>query len=171
MSTSADARRRRLCADSERCGNMALGRKNIEFRDNSDKILELLQGAKRRGLIAIGLAAEGHAKKRITDAKAVDTGRLRNSITYALAGEEAHVKEYRGYRKGEGEEKRAIGKYEGNAPGQKGDGVYIGTNVSYATGIETGSHRKAGGVHFLQDAASNHSDEYKNLMENSIKNA
>ena len=49
--------------------------------------------------------------------------------------------------------------------------AYIGTNVEYAIGIETGSHRKAGGVHFLQDAAANHSDEYKKLMEDSMKNA
>ena len=49
--------------------------------------------------------------------------------------------------------------------------VYIGTGVEYAAGIETGSHRKAGGVHFLQDAAANHTDEYKKLMEDSMKNA
>ena len=80
-----------------------LGRHNVEYRDNTDKILELLQGAKRRGLEAIGLAAEGHAKKKITAEGAVDTGRLRNSITYALAGEETHVKQYRGYKRGQGE--------------------------------------------------------------------
>lgn len=148
-----------------------LGRHNIEYRDNTNKILELLQGAKRRGNQAIGLAAEGHAKKKITAEGAVDTGRLRNSITYALAGEEAHVKQYRGYKKGQGEEKRGVYSYEGVAPGEKGSGVYIGTNVEYAPGIELGTHRKAGAVHFLQDAATGHTDEYKRLMEDSMKNA
>ena len=148
-----------------------LGRHNIEYRDNTNKILELLQGAKRRGNQAIGLAAEGHAKKKITAEGAVDTGRLRNSITYALAGEETHVKQYRGYKKGQGEEKRGVYSYEGVAPGEKGSGVYIGTNVEYAPGIELGTHRKAGAVHFLQDAATGHTDEYKRLMEDSMKNA
>ena len=148
-----------------------LGRHNIEYRDNTDKILELFQGAKRRGLEAIGLAAEGHAKKKITAEGAVDTGRLRNSITYALAGEETHVKQYRGYKKGQGEQKRGVYSYEGVAPGKKGEGVYIGTNVEYAPGIELGTHRKAGAVHFLQDAANGHADEYKRLMEDSMKNA
>lgn len=148
-----------------------LGRYNIEYRDNTDKILELLQGAKRRGLEAIGLAAEGHAKKKITAEGAVDTGRLRNSITYALAGEETHVKQYRGYKKGQGEQKRSVYSYEGVAPGKKGEGVYIGTNVEYAAGIELGTHRKAGAVHFLQDAATGHTAEYKKLMEDSMKNA
>ena len=154
-----------------------LGRHNIEYRDNTNKILELLQGAKRRGFEAIGLAAEGHAKKKLTkevytgDKDWPLTGRLRNSITYALAGEETHVKQYRGYKRGQGEEKRGVYSYEGVAPGKKGDGVYIGTNVEYAPGIELGTHRKVGAVHFLQDAATNHSDEYKKLMEESMKNA
>ena len=148
-----------------------LGRHNIEYRDNTNKILELLQGAKRRGFEAIGLAAEGHAKKKITAEGAVDTGRLRNSITYALAGEETHVKQYRGYKKGQGEEKRGVYSYEGVAPEKKGEGVYIGTNVEYAPGIELGTNRSAGAVHFLQDAANGHTAEYKRLMEDSMKNA
>lgn len=148
-----------------------LGRRNIEVRDNTKEVLNLLDAAIRRGNEAIGLSAEGHAKNKITRAGAVDTGRLRNSITYALAGEAPHVKQYRGYKRGEGEEKRAIYGYEGVAPGKKGDGVYIGTNVEYAEGIELGTHRKAGAVHFLKDAATGHTAEYKRIMEESLKNA
>ena len=148
-----------------------LGRHNIEYRDNTEEVLKALDAAIRRGNQAIGLAAEGHAKKKITAEGAVDTGRLRNSITYALAGEETHVKQYRGYKKGQGEQKRGVYSYEGVAPGEKGDGVYIGTNVEYAPGIELGTHRKAGAVHFLQDAATGHTAEYKRLMEESMKNA
>ena len=123
---------------------------------------------KKRGLEAIGLTAEGHAKKKITEAKAVDTGRLRNSITYALAGEEAHIKSYRADKGGKDRETYT---YDGTADGKKGSGVYIGTNVEYAPGIELGTHRSAGAVHFLQDAVANHTDEYKKLMEDSMKNA
>ena len=142
--------------------------KNIEFRDNTEEVLSALEAAIRRGNEAIGLAAERHAKKKITEAKAVDTGRLRNSITYALAGEETHVKSYRADKGGKDRETYT---YDGTADGKKGSGVYIGTNVEYAPGIELGTHRSAGAVHFLQDAVANHTDEYKKLMEDSMKNA
>ena len=138
------------------------------YKDNTDEVLSALERAKKNGLTAIGLAAEGHAKKKITEAKAVDTGRLRNSITYALAGEETHVKSYKANKGGK---ERETYTYDGTAEGKKGSGVYIGTNVEYAPGIELGTHRSAGAVHFLQDAATNHSDEYKRLMEDSMKNA
>ena len=135
------------------------------YKDNTDEVLSALEKAKVRGLTAIGMTAEGHAKKKITQAKAVDTGRLRNSITFAVSGESANISSYSGDHGEEG------GTYSGTAPNDKEKAVYIGTGVEYAIGIETGSHRKAGGVHFLQDAASNHSDEYKRLMEDSMKNA
>ena len=142
--------------------------KNIEYRDNTEEVLKAMEAAIRRGNEAIGLAAEGHAKRKITQAGAVDTGRLRNSITYALAGEETHIKSYKADKGGK---ERETYTYDGTAEGKKGSGVYIGTNVEYAPGIELGTHRKAGAVHFLQDAAKNHTDEYKRLMEDSMKNA
>ena len=148
--------------------------KNIEYRDNTEEVLKAMESAIRRGNEAIGLAAEGHAKKKLTkevytgDKPYKLTGRLRNSITYALAGEETHVKSYKANKGGKDRETYT---YDGTAEGKKGSGVYIGTNVEYAPGIELGTHRKAGAVHFLQDAAANHSDEYKRLMEDSMKNA
>ena len=138
------------------------------YKDNTDEVLAALERAKKRWLEAIGLTAEGHAKKKITQAGAVDTGRLRNSITYALAGEEAHIKSYRADKGGKDRETYTYG---GTAEGKKGSGVYIGTNVEYAPGIELGTHRSAGAVHFLQDSVANHTDEYKKLMEDSMKNA
>ena len=138
------------------------------YKDNTAEVLAALEMAKKRGLEAIGLTAEGHAKKKITQAGAVDTGRLRNSITYALAGEETHIKSYKADKGGK---ERETYTYEGTADGKKGSGVYIGTNVEYAPGIELGTHRSAGAVHFLQDAVTGHTDEYKKLMEDSMKNA
>lgn len=138
---------------------------SYSYKDNTQEVLSALEKAKIRGLTAIGMTAEGHAKKKITQAKAVDTGRLRNSITFAVSGESANISSYSGDHGEEG------GTYSGTAPNDKEKAVYIGTGVKYAAGIETGSHRKAGGVHFLQDAAANHSDEYKKLMEDSMKNA
>ena len=148
--------------------------KNIEYRDNTEEVLKAMEAAIRRGNEAIGLAAERHAKKKLKkevytgDKDWPLTGRLRNSITYALAGEETHVKSYKASKGGKDRETYT---YDGNAPGKKGSGVYIGTNVEYAPGIELGTHRKTGAVHFLQDAATGHTDQYKKLMEDSMKNA
>ena len=141
--------------------------KNIEYRDNTEEVLSALEAAIKRGNEAIGMTAESHAKKKITAAGAVDTGRLRNSITYALAGEETHVKSYKANKGGKDRETYT---YDGTAEGKKGSGVYIGTNVEYAVFVENGAQGRTA-VHFLQDAATGHTDQYKKLMEDSMKNA
>lgn len=102
------------------------------YKDNSKAVLDALQRAKKRGLEAIGLTAEGHAKKNTP----VDTGRLRNSVSHATDDEAA----------------------------------YIGTNVEYAPYVELGAQGRKG-VHMLQRAATEHGEEYKRLMEESMKNA
>ena len=102
------------------------------YKDNTDEVLSALERAKKRGLEAIGLTAEGHAKK-ITP---VDTGRLRNSISHKTDDEAA----------------------------------YIGTNVEYAPYVELGARGRPG-VHMLQRAASEHGNEYKQIMEDAMKHA
>ena len=101
-------------------------------KDNTKEVLSALEKAIERGLEAIGLTAEGHAKKETP----VDTGRLRNSISHATDKEAA----------------------------------YIGTNVEYAPYVELGS-RGRDGKHMLQRAATEHTAEYKRLLEDSMKNA
>ena len=102
------------------------------YKDNTAEALAALKRAKRRGLEAIGLTAEGHAKKETP----VDTGRLRNSIAHAV----------------------------------EDDAAYIGTSTSYAPFVELGARGREG-VHMLQRAASEHTDEYKQIMEDALKNA
>ena len=102
------------------------------YKDNTDEVIAALKNAKKRGLEAIGLTAEGYAKKDTP----VDTGRLRNSISHATDDEAA----------------------------------YIGTNVEYAPYVELGARGRPG-VHMLKRAATEHTDEYKRLMEDSMKNA
>lgn len=113
---------------------------SVNFNDHSPEVLAAMERAKKNALVAIGMTAEAHAKETITRAKAVQTGRLRGSISYAPKN-----------------------------PTE--DYVCVGTNVEYALGIEIGTHRKAGAVHFLQDAAANHSSEYKALATEAMKNA
>ena len=50
------------------------------------------------------------------------------------------------------------------------EAAYIGTNVEYAPYVELGSKGRKG-LHYLQQAATEHADEYKQLMEDSMRNA
>jgi HK97 gp10 family phage protein len=104
---------------------------SVTINDNTQQVLSALERAKRQGLEAIGMTAEGHAKRNTP----VDTGRLRNSITHTA---------------------------DSNA-------AYIGTNVEYAPYVELGARGRKP-VHMLTRAATEHKAEYKQIMENALKN-
>lgn len=84
---------------------------------------------------------------------AVDTGRLRNSITWAIRGNSG---------KGGGRDAPQSNPEEAT--------VYIGTNVEYA-GIQEyyDMRHKVGKAHFLRDAATTHTEEYKKTIEAALK--
>lgn len=117
--------------------------------DNTDLFLSEFERKVRAGLAAIGATAERHAKANCP----VDTGRLRNSITFATAHE------------------------QGGGPGASAvlarpadHTVYIGTNVEYAPPQEFYNYsHKTGKAHFLRDAASTHGKEYQAIMKASLE--
>lgn len=127
-----------------------------KVEDHSAEFLEAMKKQVALGLKAIGQEAEGYAK----DNCPVDTGLLRNSITYATSGEAPAISSY------SSDDGSKSGSYSGTAP--KGDGlsVYIGTNVEYAEEQEIGDRikHKTGGAHFLRNAAADHGDHYKEIM-------
>lgn len=59
----------------------------VTIDDHSDEVLAALKNAIERGAMAIGEKAVTYAKDNLTRQNAVDTGRLRNSITYAVKEE------------------------------------------------------------------------------------
>lgn len=59
----------------------------IKFTDNSAAVLAAFESKKTLALLAVGAAAERHAKA-ITP---VDTGRLRDSISHAAVGDAAYI--------------------------------------------------------------------------------
>lgn len=59
----------------------------IKFTNNSAKVLAVLDQKKMQALLAVGAAAESHAKALTP----VDTGRLRNSISHAASGDAAYI--------------------------------------------------------------------------------
>lgn len=122
----------------------------VEFQDNSPIVLEALKHATQRGLEACGAVAENYAKQELSKSKVhadgtsrpnVITGRLRNSISHTL----------------------------GSNVGSE-TAVYIGTNVSYAPFLELGT-RKMQAYPFLKPAATEHTDEYRNILKESLQNA
>lgn len=150
----------------------------INVTDNSGEILKELQDKIPTVLEAWGLQGERHAKKYCT----VDTGRLRNSITHAVSGKGSKTYTYsEQYQKGsgkDGEKRKSLSKKQREAtqttetipaiPASE-NAVYIGTNVSYATPVETG-HVLPSGKHvapkpFLKPAVENHADEYKAIAK------
>lgn len=132
---------------------------NIEIQDHSKEVSAEIKAALLRGLEKCGLVAEGYAKKLCP----VDTGNLRNSITHAVDEQEP--------------------------------AAIIGSNNSYAAYVElgTGIYAEGGGgrptpwvyqdekgnwhytrgnkAHpFLKPALADHTQTYKNIFEDELKN-
>lgn len=57
---------------------------HITIEDHSPEVLAALKNAVERGAMAIGEKAVTYAKDNITAQGAIDTGRLKNSITYMV---------------------------------------------------------------------------------------
>lgn len=137
----------------------------MDFKDNSKEYKDLLNQAIRRGLRTIGMSAETHAKENCP----VDTGYARNSITYALSGETAAISSYKADR-GKNGEPPNTGEYSGTMGDAEDNYVAIGSNVEYFPFIEEGARGRQA-LHVLRKAATDHKDEYKQLLTDSIKNA
>lgn len=130
---------------------------NIDFKDNSKAVLEAMQRAVERGLETCGLVAEGYAKKLAP----VDTVNLRNSISHKVDPDEP--------------------------------ACYIGSDVEYAVYQEMGTGQYVSGGRpspwvyqddkgnwhwtkgnpakpFLKPAVADHAQQYRQIIENELKN-
>ena len=134
----------------------------VTVENHKEDIIKALTEQAAAGLKAIGLTAESYAKQNITDQKAVDTGRLRNSITHAV--EEGELAVY-------------IGTNVEYAPYiELGTGIYAeqgGRQTPWSYQDDDGVWHTTRGQKprpYLRPAAANHADEYKSLMEEALKN-
>lgn len=134
----------------------------IELIDNSAEVLAAKEQAIIAALEAVGQQAVSHAKQNITREGRVDTSAMRDSVNHQVVASE--------------------------------DAVYVGTNQEYAIYHEYGTGIYADGgrgrqtpwryqdkrgewhttrgikaIHFLQNAAQDHVDEYKNIVESILK--
>lgn len=121
--------------------------------DNSQEVLKELEHKVNLALEAIGGEAERFAKEGCP----VDTGRLRNSITFATETAQGYPNTYGGASAEPGDT-QTHGTPEKNT-------VYIGTNVEYAPEQEYYGRKK----HFLKNAMTMHSERYKNIAETALK--
>lgn len=131
----------------------------VEIQDHRTEVSTKIGAALLRGLEKVGLVAEGYAKKLCP----VDTGNLRNSITHVVDEQEP--------------------------------AAIIGTNNEYAAYVElgTGIYAEGGGGRptpwvyqdekgnwhytrgnkaqpFLKPALADHTQTYKNIFEDELKN-
>lgn len=134
-----------------------LGNGIIVESDNTEEILGMISKAIIRALVKIGMKAEGYAKEKCP----VDTGNLRNSITYQVRDTEKAA-------------------YIGTNC-EYGPYVELGTGKYYSGGRPTAWsfqdakgkwHRTVGQrpQPYLKPAASQHGDEYRRILENELKN-
>ena len=145
---------------------------DVNVTDNTKAINDALDEQIEQALIAIGMTAESYAKMPVDKGgnMPVDTGRLKNSITYAIAGKPPSITSYSPDK--DVKDDKESKPYSGNAPqdpGGKPRSVYIGSNVEYAAAVENGISGKQTGKHFLRSAVSDHTAEYKNLVEMALK--
>lgn len=137
----------------------------VELTDNSPEVLAAVPVAIKRALWAMGAAAEGFAKK--SSNMPVDTGLLRNSITFAVGGNPPAATSYHADKPDKSGVMRS-GSYGGTAPA--GDRVYIGSGVEYAAAQELGTSRGIKPHHFLKDAVANNTEEYRGIVKESMQN-
>lgn len=132
----------------------------VEFKDHSAECKEEIESRALKALTMCGLVVEKFAKQLAP----ADTGLLRNSITWALAGKKPAAKSYKA-----GKPKNGViqtGEYSGTAPNDDELSVFVGTNVEYSPHVELGTSRQEAQP-FLKPAAANS----KNALEQCFKKA
>lgn len=129
---------------------------DVKMEDHSQEMQAALKQAIAKALEEIGIAAHGYATKLCR----VDTGRLRNSITWATSARYNGYNQFggdpkSGGQKADGTEYTPYGKAEENE-------VWLGTNVEYARHVEQSV--KA----FIKPAIENHIGKYRQIIQQEL---
>lgn len=152
---------------------------SVKVQINTDKVGQELDKAITKALTMVGMQAENYAKLELeNDPARIDTGLLRNSITWALGGESPQISSYSGDRPSKYKNNAQIpsGSYSGNAPadGDNKRTVYVGTNVDHAVYVHEGatlpSGKKIAPNHFLRNGCERNTDEFQRMMEDALSN-
>ena len=142
---------------------------DVRIDDHSDEYLKEVADRVEIALEAIGIHLEGEAKEELENSpRRIDTGLLRNSITYALDGEPAANPTYHADNANKNGSTN-IGSYSGTAPKEKGNdrSVIVGTNVEYALYVHEGTSRMSPN-RFLKNALDRNKDQINEYIENAL---
>ena len=118
----------------------------VDIQDNSDLFIAAVEAAAETALDAAGMQAATLAARELQRSPSrIDTGLLRNSITWAVGGKPAAISSYSADRPSKYMNEDSVwsilqaarpssGSYSGTAPADtdKTRSVYVGTNVEYA---------------------------------------
>lgn len=146
---------------------------NYKFTDNTDEAKKAMDEAIIKALTAIGMFIESEAKEELgNDPIRIDTGLLRNSITWGITDKPVNSGEYMSNKKhrvsGSPVTPMKIGTYVGTMPHEKEKAVYIGTNVEYAVDVHEGTIKMTPN-RFLKNAVTKNEEQIRNYIRKNIK--
>lgn len=133
---------------------------DVEFVDNSPQVLQELRSKVEAALEAVGNQAVSHSKANITAASRVDTGAMRNSMNHLVQEDTCYVgtnQEYAIYHE------FGTGIYTDGGGGRQTPWSYQDAHGKW--------HRTRGmkPIHFLKNAIADHTDEYRQIIEQQLK--
>lgn len=150
----------------------------VDIKDNSDLFIAAVEAAAETALDAAGMqAASACATELQRSPSRIDTGLLKNSITWAVGGKPAAISSYSADRPSKYMNEDSVwsilqaarpssGSYSGAAPAdtEKTRSVYVGTNVEYAIYVHEGTKRMAPN-HFLKNGISKNRGKLTEIMK------
>lgn len=139
--------------------------------DNIEQAKQELMARARKALTAVGIQVSSLARVEIQKSPSrIDTGLLRNSITYALDGEGTATGGYSADKASKYSGKMPpSGSYSGTTPKEPEgrQAVYVGTGVKYAIYVHEGTDRMAPN-RFLKNAVENNQSEIISIIKQEL---
>ena len=136
----------------------------VEMHFHTDELMAELEFLEEKALVAVGGEAEGEAKIEIESSpRRVDTGRLRNSITWATLKQASQVEST--------PDNPDAGSEDGLKTSQAEEkSVVIGTNVEYAAEVHEGRAKpKLDPNRFLRNAVERNNEKYRTIIDQTLK--
>lgn len=158
----------------------------------TDKTADIIKAIEERGVVAlnaVGIQVVNHAQANIRRAGIIDTGRLRNSITYTTKMVKGSTIDYKTDKRG-----KVLRDNSAQVQTMEDNTVVVGTAVSYGVWHEVGTGiyasdgmgrkspwhyydsegvlhwtRGVHATHFLRNAIADHKEEYRQIILKELK--
>jgi len=137
---------------------------DVRIDDHSKEYLNHVARDLETALTAVGIHIEGEAKEELENSpRRIDTGLLRNSITWALDGEAPAIQSY------SSDDGSKSGSYSGTADKESGNNrsVTIGSNVEYGEYVHDGTVNMSPN-RFLKNAVVRNKDQITQYIKDAM---